>query len=137
MNPRGNLDCKDATGRTAHTVSTMKVGSAETSEPPSFRRQSSWRPSATAISATAIGRLPRSFTVGAGHSLCVRRIIGSAFRAKNREIVDLAVLGVHQDDTAFPASKINRVIARIQNWRGTDKAIVPWSGNGFEADLKA
>jgi hypothetical protein len=69
--------------------------------------------------------------------LWVRRIIRSAFRAKNREIVDLTVLGTHQDDTAFPASKINRVIARFQNWRGPDKAVVPWSGNGLKADLKA
>jgi hypothetical protein len=44
---------------------------------------------------------------------------------------------MHQNDTAFPAGKIIRVIARIENWRGTDKAVVPWSGNGFEADLKA
>jgi len=72
-----------------------------------------------------------------GHSLGIRGAVRSAFRAKNREIVDLAVLGMHQDDTAFPASKINRVIARTENWRGTDKAIVPWPGDGLEADLKA
>jgi hypothetical protein len=44
---------------------------------------------------------------------------------------------MHQDDTAFAASKINRVIARIENWRGTDKAVVPWPGDCLEADLKA
>jgi hypothetical protein len=69
--------------------------------------------------------------------LRIRRVIRSASRAKNREIVDLAVLGMHQDDTALPASKINRVLAGIENWRGTDKTVVPWSGNGFEGNLKA
>jgi hypothetical protein len=71
------------------------------------------------------------------HSLGIRGVVRSAFRAKNREIVDLAVLGLHQNDTAFPASKINRVFARTENWRGTDKAIVLWPGDGLEADLKA
>ena len=69
--------------------------------------------------------------------LRVRGIIRSASRAENREIMDLAVLGMHQDDTAFAASKIVRVMARVENWRGTDKAVMPWSGNGLEADLNA
>jgi hypothetical protein len=51
--------------------------------------------------------------------------------------MDLVVFGMQQDGTAFSASKINRVIAGIKNWRGTDKAVVPWPGNGFESDLKA
>jgi hypothetical protein len=51
--------------------------------------------------------------------------------------MDLAVLGMHQDDTAFAANKIVRVMARVENWRRTDKAVMPWSGNGLEADLNA
>jgi hypothetical protein len=51
--------------------------------------------------------------------------------------VDLVFFGMHQNDSAFAASKINRIIARLENWRGADQAVVPWSGNGFEADLKA
>jgi hypothetical protein len=51
--------------------------------------------------------------------------------------MDLAFRGMHQDNPALPASKLNRLIAGIENWRGTDKAVAPRSGNGFEGNLKA
>jgi hypothetical protein len=70
-----------------------------------------------------------------GGFLRIRRIIRSASRAKNREIVDLALLGMQQDDTAFPAGKINRVIARIENWRGADELFQSRPRNRPETDL--
>jgi hypothetical protein len=67
----------------------------------------------------------------AGATLSVCRIIRSTSGAKDREIVDLAFLGMHQNHTTFCASKINRIIACIENWRRADKAVVPWSPNGL------
>jgi hypothetical protein len=69
--------------------------------------------------------------------LRVRRIIRSASRAKNCEVVDLAFLGMHQNHAASRASKIIPMIACIENGRRADETFVPWSANGFEGNLNA
>jgi hypothetical protein len=66
----------------------------------------------------------------------VRRIVCSAPRSENCEIVDLAFLGMHQHHTAFPTSEVDRMIACVENGRGADKALTSRSRNRFQTDLK-
>jgi hypothetical protein len=47
----------------------------------------------------------------------------------DRDIVDLAFLGVQQDGAAISAGEIDRVIACVEDRRGGD------NGNGLEADF--
>jgi hypothetical protein len=66
----------------------------------------------------------------------VRRIVCSAPRAENCEILDLAFLGMHQNHAAFPASEVDRMIAGVENGRRADETHASRSRNRFQTDLK-
>jgi hypothetical protein len=50
--------------------------------------------------------------------LVLRRIVSAAGRAVNGDAMDLIVIGVHEHRAASTASKVNGVIAGIEDWRG-------------------
>ena len=52
----------------------------------------------------------------------------------DRDVVNLAVLGVHQHRSAFTADKIDGVIARIEDRRNVDNVADERWGDEFETE---
>jgi hypothetical protein len=71
-----------------------------------------------------------------GRPLLVRGVVQAASEAMNRDVVDLVVLGLHQQRVAIPTDEIDGVIAGVEDRRHLDNAPDEGWGDEFEAGTR-